>query len=233
LIGVTISWGLLLAMRPVIADEPEASALTAEQVLERMAKAYANCKTYRDSGNVKTVFFSAGGKRTVNKPFETAFVRPNVFRFEYRDRRGDEENNRYLIWSDGKAIRSWWDVRPGIEKPESIGRALAAATGVSGGSARRVPSLLMRDDFPGAAAARVTDLKRIEDATQFNVDCFRVEGKYAGSIETLWLDKETFLLRRIDSPKESPTFRTEVTTTYDPVVDGEITDQMLIFDPPQ
>jgi len=91
----------------------------------------------------------------------------------------------------------------------------------------------MPEEFPRAGFAFLFDLKRIDDAKLFNVDCYRVEGKYIDSMHTLWLDKETFLLRRIDSPREFPTFRTESTTTYDPVVDGEITDQMLIFDPPQ
>jgi outer membrane lipoprotein-sorting protein len=216
-----------------VADEPKQDAFTAEQLLDRMSKAYANCKSYRDSGVVKTVFIQANGKRTVNKPFETAFVRPDRFRFEYRARKGDEEDYRHLIWSNGKDVLTWWDIRPGIEKPTSLGMALAAATGVSSGSAHTIPALLMPDRFPGRGLTSMTELKRREDAKHFNLDCFRVEGTFANNTQTLWLDKETFLIRRIDSPKTFPTFSTETTTTYDPVIDGEITDQMLTFDPPK
>jgi hypothetical protein len=50
---------------------------------------------------------------------------------------------------------------------------------------------------------------------------------------TLWIDKKTFLVRRIDTQTKFGYFRTEKTTTYDPVIDGEITDKMLEFDPPK
>ena len=61
----------------VTADEPKQDKLPAKQILDRMAKTYAECKSYHDSGLVKTVFIQAAGKRTVEKPFTTAFVRPD------------------------------------------------------------------------------------------------------------------------------------------------------------
>jgi hypothetical protein len=103
----------------------------------RVAKAYAGCKSYRDSGVVKTVYVEAGRTRTEMKPFKTAFVRPDQFRFEYTQKRGEgaHEVNRYIVWRRGTDVRTWWDVKPGIEKPASLALALAGATGVSGGSA--------------------------------------------------------------------------------------------------
>lgn len=40
-------------------------------------------------------------------------------------------------------------------------------------------------------------------------------------------------MRQFDQQATFVNFRTEETTTYEPVVDGEITDAMLEFDPPQ
>src|SRR5262245_30622258 len=81
---------------PVSADEPNPEGLKAQDVLDRMAKAYAGCKSYRDSGVVKTVFIEATGNRTVEKPFTTAFVRPDRFRFEYKEEAGGQER-RYIV----------------------------------------------------------------------------------------------------------------------------------------
>jgi outer membrane lipoprotein-sorting protein len=217
---------------PVSADEPNPEALKAQDVLDRMAKVYAGCKSYRDSGVVKTVFIQDANNHTVEKPFTTAFVRPDRFRFEYKEKQ-DGQERRYLVWRKGKEVQTWWDIKPGIEKPESLDLALAGATGVSGVSAHTVPALLLPNEVGGRRLTDMTGAKRIEDAKLDKVDCFRIEGKYADSPMTLWIDKKTFLVRRIDSQQKFGNFRTEATTTYDPVTDDEIPDKKLEFDPPK
>ena len=227
-----------------VPDQTEQDAFTADQLLDRMSKAYATCKSYRDSGTVKNVYIRADGEQTVEKPFTTAFVRPDRFRFEYRDQKTNNRQYRYIIWSDGKVVQTWWDVRPGIEKPDSLAMALESATGVSSGAARRMPGLLISDPLgAGWEIKRLRDLKRLDDAKLDTVDCFRVQGETGTRTQTpvtftrgpvtLWIEKSTFLVRRIDEQGKFDTFRTEQTTTYDPVFDGEITDKMLEFDPPK
>ena len=214
------------------ADEPKPQSLQAVEVLERMAKAYAGCKSYRDSGAVKTVFIEATGNRTVEKPFTTAFVRPDRFRFEYKEEAGGQER-RYIVWRKGKEVQTWWDVKPGVEKPESLNLALAGAAGVSGLSSHRVPALLLPKEVEGRRLMDMTEAKRVEDAKLDKVDCFRIEGKFADRPTTLWIDQKTFLVRRIDAQKKFDNFRTEETTTYDPVIDEEMPDKKLEFDPPK
>ncbi len=211
-----------------VPDEPKQDAPTAKQLLDRTSKTYANCKTYRDSGVVTTLFVQDTGNRTVEKPFKTAFVRPDQFRFEYKD-----GTSRYIIWSKGKELRTWWDVKPGIEKPESLQLAVAGATGVSSGSAARIPAMLMPDQLGGWGGIHISGAKRIDDGKLEKVECFRVEGKYVNNPITLWVDKKSHLVRRVDEHTKFDNFRTEQTTTYDPVIDGEITDKMLEFDPPK
>lgn len=215
------------------ADEPKPEAPSAKQVLDRMARAYADCKSYRDSGIVVTIFVEAGGNRIVEKPFTTAFVRPDRFRFEYKETKDDRQKNRYLVWRNGKKVQTWWDIKPRVEKPESLRLALAGATGVSGGSAHTVPALLLPKELSGRLLTDITEAKRIEDAKLDKTDCFRVQGKYGTSAMILWIDKKTFLVRRIDTQNKFDNFRTEATTTYDPVINGEIADKMLAFDPPK
>ena len=203
-------------------------------MLERMAKAYAGCKSYHDSGVVKTLFVQAAGNRTVEKPFSTAFVRPDRFRFEYKERRGEGEDevDRYIVWRKGDEVRTWWDIKPGVQKPQSLGLALAGATGVSGGSAHTVPAMLLLNEIGGRLLTDMIEAKRIEDARLDKVDCFHLEGKYAGSPMTLWIDQKSFLVRRIDAQKTFDKFRTEETTTYHPAIDRKIPDKKLEFDPP-
>ena len=217
---------------PVAADEPKPEAFTAQDVLDRMAKAYAGCNTYRDTGVVKTVFIRTTGTRTVEKPFKTAFIRPNRFRFEYTEKRGGRED-RYIVWRNGKEVQTWWDVDPGVQKPESLKLALAGATGVSSGSAHTVPALLLPKEVGGRRLTELTAAKRAKDAKLDKVDCFRIEGMFLNAATTVWIDKNTYLVRRIDAKKSFDNFRTEATTTYDPVINAETPDKALEFDPPK
>src|SRR5713226_836535 len=89
---------------PLSADEPKPQALKAEHELDRMAKAYSGCKSYYDSGVVKTVFVHADRNRTVEKPFTTAFVRPDRFRFEFKSNEVDGQERRYIVWRKGKEV---------------------------------------------------------------------------------------------------------------------------------
>jgi outer membrane lipoprotein-sorting protein len=232
---LTLSAGCLIAVvmgLPTGADEPKPDGLKAQGILDRMANVYAGCKSYRDTGVVKTVFFEANGNRTVEKPFKTAFVRPDRFRFEYTEKRGGRVE-RYIVWRKGQQVQTWWDVKPGVEKPMSLDLALAGATGVSSSSAHRIPALLLPKEVSGKRLTDMTGAKRIEAPKLEKADCFRVEGKFADNPMTLWIDKKTFLVRRIDSKVKFDTFSTEETTTYDPVIDVEIPDKALEFDPPK
>ncbi len=221
----------LLAQARAATDETNPGDPSAQEILDRMAKVYAECKSYRDSGVVKTLFLEGNnGRRTVNKSFTTAFVRPGRFRFEFQEELSKKD--RYIIWTDGKEVLTWWYVNPGIQKKESIDLAIAAAAGVSGGSSKTISSLLQPDMESWRRLTEIKEPKRIEDAKLREIECFRVEGVTADHPITLWICKTSFLVRQIDEKDKFDTFRTETTTTYDPTLDGEITDEMLKFDPP-
>jgi hypothetical protein len=55
-------------------------------ILAEMAEAYARCRSCRDRGEVRSVVRAEGREFHRVLPFETAFVRPDLFRFEIRDR---------------------------------------------------------------------------------------------------------------------------------------------------
>ena len=111
--------------------------------------------------------------------------------------------------------------------------ALARPTGVSVGSAHTIPSMLLPDEVSGRRFTDIPELKRTDDVIFDTVDCFRIQSQSVGSPMTIWVDKNTFLLRRIDTKRKFDDFRTERTTIYEPVINGEISDKMLEFDPPR
>ena len=196
------------------AAEPDSSE--ARQIINRMAEAYANCGTYRDHGTVETVFFPLRkGKWTETLRFRTALVRPDHFRFEFV-----EDSDRYVVHSDPTGVRTWWDVMDAVEEEESLEFALAGATGISSGSAHTIPSLLLNET------------NSFSDARLDGVPCYRVEGKnQQGDVESLWIDKATHLVRRIDTGDRFPDFRTEETTLYYPQINIDIPPEELEFNP--
>jgi hypothetical protein len=233
-----------------------------EQILAALAEVYAECGSYRDCGQVVTRFFHADDNpgHTNVQPFTTAFVRPDRFRFEFRDQ-DDEEWKRYIVWANSELIRTWWHLHDGVEQEESLALALAGATGVSGGSAHTIPALLLPAQVDGR---RLTDLVRLTSLgddlidgitcyrlqgwfTPWPVDpveeerrrqeCLRLTGRLPERAEmgplTMWIDRGTLLVRRIEEQVRFETFRTEDVTTYEPAVGIHISESELRFDPPE
>lgn len=219
-----------------IACAAQQDTRTANEIFVLMVQAYRDCKSYADSGVVKTSFIMPNGRvRTVEEPFTTAFVRPDRFRFEFQDKSGGgDRSTRYIVWRQGAQVQTWWDVKPGVATQPSLQLALAGATGVSGGSAYTIPGLLLGDEMGGWRLTTLQDATRIEDASLDAVNCYRIQGKHGSELMTIWIDSTTFLVRRIDTGHVFENFRTEQITTYDaPAINSPVSDEKLAFDPPQ
>ena len=209
------------------AEDPKSADPTTQQIIDRMIKAYAECKSYQDSGVVVTQFALPTGNRTDEKPFTTSFVRPDHFRFEFKDKA-----RAYIVWSKGKDVKTWWDVQPEVKTPDSLMLAIAGATGVSGGSAFRIPSMLMPSMFTGAGGKQFGETRRIEDGILEKVPYYCIETNQANRSGILWIDKKTYVLKRIDEKIETTKVRFETTTTYNPVINEKIPDKSMAFNPP-
>jgi len=210
----------------------QTAAPGAEEVLARVAATYAACRSYSDSG-VVTDRYPGLVAHTTTKPFRTAFVRPGRFRFQFAETKGFVGGEYlYIVWRNGDDVRTWWDVRPGVQKAPSLGEALGAATGVSGGSAHRIPALLMPPEVGGRRLTGVAQARLLGDAAVGASACYRIGGTYADGPITVWVDKATFLVRRVDLTTTIPSGTVESTTTYEPILDGEVSEAMLAFDPP-
>jgi outer membrane lipoprotein-sorting protein len=215
----------------------------ARQILDETINVYANCRSYRDTGVATSVFHKTSGAiHTTERPFATAFVRPDRFRFEFnhreqviRDPLGDRLS-RYIIWSNGKEVQTWWDIKPGIEKPESLSFAVGAAAGVSGVTSSTIPGLLMPKQI---GAGKLTLIKyrggfALDEEGQFDAhECYRIIGEWGKLPMTVWIDKQSYLVRRIDTQNPVRDLRVDETITYDPSIDVEVADELLEFDAPE
>ncbi len=237
-VGVTVSAAsvalLCAAAVPFAAVGGQAPAAppSAAQILVRVGQVYARCRSYSDTGVVTDRYAGLLG-HTTTKPFRTAFVRPDRFRFQFTEAKGLlGRDYAYIVWRNGTDVRTWWDVRPGVERAPSLLLALAGATGVSGSSAHTIPNLLLPDEVGGRCLTDVAQARLLEDALVGASACFRVTGTYADWPITLWIDKGSYLVRRIDLTTEISGGPVDHTTTYEPVLDGEVTEAMLAFAPP-
>jgi hypothetical protein len=151
---------------------------------------------------------------------------------------------RDVVWWNGEQIRSQRD-RYGtteIEREESISSALPRG-------AETVPEQLLPNDevmgWPSAETpvpaetmgwwlANSRHPKRIADAPLGSATCFRIRGGDDDSPMTLWIDKSTFLLLRIDERRDqfADSF-TEETTTYHPRINEPIAPGFLTFASPE
>lgn len=229
-----IGFAVLLYFTPltaVSAEKPHQVDLTANQIIKLMREEYAMSKSYSDSGVVKIVFISSDGRRTVKKPFITAFIRPDRFRFEYREKTQINREHRFIVYRKGKNIQTYWDIENDL-KLDSLDKAIGAATGISGGSAITVPAMLLPSEIKWRRAIRFNKPKRIDDGIFNKVSCFRIQDVIFGNHVIFWIDKETFLLLKIYRENEFGDFQTQETTIYRPMVNGKVTDMMLEFNPP-
>jgi len=241
--AIAVVWyavvGIAVAIPSALAAAPGnvKDDATAAQVLARMADVYQNCKTNADAGMVKTKFITKEEEWLDEKPFTTAYVRPDRFRFEYSNKfplSDSPTSIRHIIWANGKDVRTWWDVQPGVKKEVSLGMAIAAATGVSSGAAHIIPRLLMSKDVGGQSVAKLVQPERLADAALGNQQCYRIRGKGFSDKNdsiSLWISKNTLLIHRIDEASEFDDFRTEKTTTYKPQTDITINKDKLEFNP--
>ena len=174
----------------------------ADDVMDKMAAAYAACSSYRDTGVVTTTFFS-GEEHIQRLLFSTRFVRPDRFCFEYREQGRAGGWIQHALWLDGETVRSWWSSREAMQVHPSLQLAIAAFTGVSSSSSYNVPALLMPELRGGVGVPRRYQL--IEVAAAAAAGCLVVEETRNGmNYHRLhhWIDQRSWMLRRVASPRE-------------------------------
>jgi VWFA-related protein len=212
--------------------------MSAQEIIERMVEVYASCRTYSDEGEVNTDYVGGLSKAPIGRmasrrqPFLTAFVRPSSFRFEF-SRRGSRDGwDRYIAWKEGDLEKAWWlfDSEVGAETLE---RALLNMGLLSDGAALTVPSLLLPNHFRGTSILTALDeLKLTGEEKVDDRKTFKLEGKFQGKELKLWIDQREFLIIKMRRKLAFGPFEFEITTKYNPQVNGDISAEKLAFNPP-
>jgi hypothetical protein len=244
--SASVLFALLASAFPAAAQESAGDAASAVKILLTMERTYRNCTSYRDTGEVKTISRTDGGRFGSEAPFATAFVRPGSFRFQFTDRGLGERSSDYIVWLGGGELRSWWDAKPGVRRPESLQQALDLASGLSQGVSVRIPGFLL-PSLVGSGPPLIA-VERLADGEDRGVACFCIKGKSRETPYTLtmgartitvkdenvtyWIDRATQLLRKVVEDRTFDTYRSQTTTTYDPEIDVEIAPGQLAFGEP-
>jgi hypothetical protein len=216
----------------------------ARGILARTRAAYANCRTYRDSGESTTVVVMGPQpweRRTSIKRFRTAFERPQSLFFEYRDVGVGPESewSRALVCAGPDGILTWSTLRIAQEPPKSIHAALYHLMCVSGGTSGTTPWLLVptpeRCPLPESHSAWIAGTDRLGGS-----ECFRVRGHdRLGTPFDVWIDPRTHAVRRISETRtfaggsrSGAGFTTQTVTTFEPVFDEPVDPASFRFVPP-
>jgi outer membrane lipoprotein-sorting protein len=189
------------------------AAESAQDVLSKMAQAYASLESYSDSGVVLVRFRADATPEETT--FETAFARPMFFRFAWVSHHPYPPlrhlERRSVIWFDGTAayLKSEGTSEVAkIEPQKSLSSAVAGATGVSAGSAHHVVRLLMPAEISGFS---LKDLKAPTLETTEDVEgtsCHHIRGTTPQGVQIdIWVAATDHLIRRIKMRELEETHR--------------------------
>ncbi len=227
---------VILLSACAIQSEPDTDSLTAQEILERMATQYAQARTYRDDGTLSMTISGPEQIFRSNQRFSTAFIRPDQFRFEYLDLPGrlvQEPRVGYIIWRSGEDLGRYFHARPEERALSSLMEGIAGGTGVSGGTAARIPVMLMPGELRGRSLARLADADRSTDSVVREQATYVVSGKLGVFDMRLWIRKSDFLILRVEQlSRRQDNTETITVIHYMPTLNSDIPPGLLEFRAP-
>jgi hypothetical protein len=244
----------VLALAAVAAPR-HADRFSAEDVLTRSLAAYAALQSYADSGGV----VGEGAGREDRFAFRTYFTRdPRNLLLNFRflgnlyltGNRWVPGDHRIVIWMEEGEMQSWDSKAEAHQTyPSGGGRQVKALTGAAYntvGVSTLIPSLLYsKADI--VSAVRATE-EPVEAGTETigGRKCYKVMGveryRYpSGQVTgvrpiTLWIDAETYLLRKIfqDTPKGyARGSMLRRTTTFHPQANPRLDSKLFHYEVPE
>ena len=211
------------------------STFTARQILGRTEQVYRMSSSYIDSGVVKTVYTRPEREWTGETRFKTAYVAPYDFRFESRNREIPDLKADFVAWQDIDSVRAWYNLDPEMEnRTTTLPDALDTGAGISRDTSGLIPGLIITGTKLGGDIVRLDNPTRLDDETIDGADCFQVQGKrwpHKGPTR-VWIDKESFLIRRVYEEDELPDATTKTTWYYEPAINVPVDGELLRFAKP-
>ncbi len=193
------------ATREAAADGEEPRTLaTARDVLEAMAAAYREADSYADQGTIRFYVEQEGQPVDETDAFSIALVRPDKLRLEAYQAK---------VVFDGEKLYAALDNLPGQvvvrDAPErltlqSLDRSQVLAPALGQGFASHLARLvvLLADDPLEHLLEGVREPELAEPGEIGGRPCYRVRIRRDDQVATLWIDRESLVLRRVVLPTE-------------------------------
>jgi hypothetical protein len=176
----------------------------AKALLEEVAARYTSMTSYSDCGAVHTQLID--NDRMFTTIFSTLYKKPSLYRFEFeRPHPYPPLQNiitRRAVVFDGSTAytrKQTGTDAPQSEFAENFSLAIAAATGVSSGSAHRIGRLLI-PAIGGLSILDLVDLRQGMDTVVDGTPCHSVAARYPKSATPdmeFVIENDTLLIRRI------------------------------------
>ena len=211
----------------------DVESLDARHILKRTSQIYRASKTYVDSGAVETVYITPSSKRTGETRFTTAYVAPDDFRFESTMNDFGTIEANFVVGQDGNGVNVWFSVEPELMKDiATVQEALDAGAGISRDTSGMIPGLIFPGTKLGGDIVRLTDAVRLDDMKVDGVDCFQIQGfrqPNTGQPTTVWIEKDSFLIRRVYEEQDLKEVATKTTWSYSPAINVPVDQDALRF----
>ena len=217
-------------------------SMDAQRIYNRMVNVYATAQTYQDSVTVTDVLFEPNGKdviSTTERSGVIAFdVHTNQFRFDYQLKKTTflEPEDQYIVWSDGRSVKTWWTEYHSIDPRPSLVEAMEAATSVSRRLTEDLPGLVMQDSVRiGWSLGAMTNLQYLGTEKLNGKLCYQISGlNQSGKQLVLWIDRSSGTLIGIDKGKDrlSSAYPGLSTLRFSPVLNQPIAAQDVAFNVP-
>ena len=184
---------------------------TARTIVQAMVAQYKHASSYQDSGTVSVVQSEPKiAHHVFQRPpftgtllsFRTYFAGPNMFRFDWKPAKSPRESS---VWFDGKNVYRWMpsagarDETFTLFRSNYIGITVDEAARYSAGAVFPIISMLVAEtsvvsfDDLLHVAPRVTVTK--EEPVEGEM-CYVINTNLSGAPWTLWVGKQTHLLRK-------------------------------------
>lgn len=179
--------------------------VSADDLLQRMVAAYRQATAYQDAGQGRLRFELPAGKVDEQFAMSVTFERPNKLRMHCYDG---------LYFSDGTQVRGSVGqldkqvlganapaelTLDAVYQNQVLARALGADGAAIAGTAPQL-TLLLSDDFLESILKDAEKPQLVEPTTIGDTKCHGVSIRRPDGQLTLWIEPETYALRRIDYP---------------------------------
>lgn len=188
---------------------------TAREIINAMVAQYKGISSYRDAGDVIVAQAEPKIARLGNISFQhppragatlvsfrTVFVRPNMFRFDWKPSESERESS---IWFDGNDVYSWMPSPTARDKTFTLFRSkylnitVDEAARYSSGAVFPIISVLVAnasvvsfDDLLGMAPTMTLTKEEPVEGEM----CYVINTDLGGAPWTLWVDKQRHVLRK-------------------------------------